>query len=479
MIELKTMNAVCYSKFDTAGVRLQPYTESPLAEVTDTLSVSAVLNTSSTSLPENDDVCKYVSDQVNHTECTESIVTLGVKAVRSLSDLTKNTVNPHIRAVLEQIARRVDDGGGSVDKWSITPNTLAPILNNTVTHGLVSPLRGSVKSDPNTDGKSIGNFNAEYIRSVAKLLRGDGFEEMIESALAEDQSELMHFTQQFLLGRVIIRENTSPEQLVIPLVVATATRTPPAGVEVSLATWELNRATLINVLSHAIIRKIDAYELQITQGLLYSTARLQSKGDILVNDRVYRTMIDKGLTPEIVIGNEILGRKYLTFQLLSEGAMKECTAAYNVNRSADEQARKLNEKTYRISAIQDTLRNDLNRIAEQESWPVDGDSREKAWGRLKTITEKVLTGPHKDNPTEDVVAAIILGTWYAHTDAWRLMDIATRIAKEDPELQSSELFALAKIEYVAKWLASQIHVVGDINDADEEVIVSNVETAVS
>lgn len=470
MIEKKTLTAIEFDKLDTAAVLLKVYENSPLAEVCDTLSVAALVHKDTSEMPQLTEVEEYINAQACHTDCVNDVKVLGVRAVRSLGDLVKNTIFPHIRSVVESVGRHLNDDS-QTSYWTVVPKTLPPILDTMVLLRMVSSIRGSARITDSTLNNGIGEFDDDYIRSLMKVSDEGGFNALLEGVLSKENSEAMWFVKQLLSGRAAVKPETSPETLVIAFIVLLATKTPPASATVSLEKWELNRAVLINSVGHAILSHIDAYERQVRQGLLYCTPKLDHEGIIFVNDKVYRVMLDKGLTPEVVIGNELLGRKYMSFQLLSESAAKECASAYNLDRRAKTAAKAQESRTYRIRAIQDALRNDLNKIAERESWPVDGDSRDKAWGRLKTITEKVLSGPHRDSSTDDLVAAILLGTWYAHTDAWRLIDIASRLGKEDPELKPDEIFALAKIEYVAKWIASQIYIVGDVNDDDKDSAV--------
>jgi len=71
-----------------------------------------------------------------------------------------------------------------------------------------------------------------------------------------------------------------------------------------------------------------------------------------------------------------------------------------------------------------------------------------------------------------------LATWYAHTDAWRLLDIASHLQSEYPDITPEELFLMAKIRYVAQWVASMLKVNGDLA-AKVEVDFNVVEKAIS
>lgn len=466
MIEQKTMTAVAYTKLDQAKVLILPYADTPLELILKDINVSALVTSKTEDLPDDHaPAVDYVNSLDSHTEAMAELRVLGVQGVRHLSDLVKNTINPHIRRVAEMVENYGADAEPPFQSWSVSGLTLSEFIVSQPAERLLASFRDANTYEGKAPEGGIGEVDHDYIKTAALFTDTDGYNDRVKQLLSSDEN--LYLVRSMVMGESQFK-NIDPELALVALAVLTATKTPPVNTRISLDQWEVNRLQLMNKTAKIVLAVIQRYEYAIKTNTLYTLDVLKQPGTIYVNDKVYRNLIEKGLTPEIVMGNETMGRRFMTYQLLEPEVSAACTRAYTLHRQSQEAAARLDEKTYRIKAIQDSLRTDLNRIADSEEWPVDGDDRDKAWTRLRVIVDKIMSGPNKDANTDDIIAAVLLGTWYAHTDAWRLIDIALRIGKEDPELTPDEVFTLSKIEYVGQWIATQLHIRGNIDDSRDE-----------
>lgn len=450
MIEQQTLQ-VCQSHMHRAAgdKKLSVYAGAPLSEIVATLTVDGLGEDFSTQ-----DVLDYVNSVEEHAVCMTQVKELGVRAVRQLSSLVRNTINPHIRKIVEQVSEGPevrDDGFG----YRVTTFKLSALVSNPLVMELVQKHR-SVPVTGTTAGNGVGKFEKEYIFSMLQMGGDTEFNEYAEHWYNEDETAVDKI-KAALAGESELSNIPDPDLHAAILIILAGTKVPPPNTASNLAVWELNRNRLMAYAAQSVHKVLDSYRMAESSQRLYVSSFQSGVRDIIVYDRVYKDMLTKGLTVEALMGNEMLNRKFMSHQILDANAIKICEAKYRQERTAHETAKQKLTMIGRNRWLYRVLRDDLEEIANKESWPVDGDNREKAGERLKSVCARILENERlRDEPIEDIVAAILLATWYAHTDAARLIDIASRICRDDPELDAEEAFTMAKLEYVGLWIASQI-----------------------
>lgn len=400
------------------------------------------------------DIIERFEDSNDSSGEYREAVNLMTRAVMSLGDIVKNTVNPHIRKVLESIETYNDNLNYNNDETGliIKEEGLPAIFSVPAVEKLITHYRNLPRL--NNDSRIILELrkrsnSKEDLEKIATLLGGD-FEWdwwAIEEILSG--------------GANYLDENVNIKAFL--LVYLNTLEMPSEGIAITLDKWTAGKEMVCNALAKELNKVIDRYQQALNTNNLYpyndSTGKLGgsvTNKTIRVHSAVYRSIIASGSTPEAILGNEILGRKYTARTLIDPEVITICENSYALHLKTQKVTRSKNEHTHKWKNINEALTYDLESIAENGQWPVDGDTRDKAIGRLRSVISKVRASSARDESTEDIVAAIICTTWYAHTDAWRLLDIAGRLLKEDEELNTDDAFTLAKIEYVAKFLADSL-----------------------
>lgn len=467
MIELQTLEAthrIGLGEIDSSEDKVEVYKGSVLAEITATLTTSAVLEEDGAgrrTLVDNEKIVDYTSQIEEHAVCLKEAKELAVRSVRQLTDIIRNTINPHIRSVVKRLevynadySTSPNSLGYSIDMFQLPVRLTNPLVLNVLNVWKGKIPEGEIK------GRGIGRLEPEYLISCFQggLTEPSGTSNDNYDYLGD--SSLVSKLIDFLAGNVNISTVTDYNLLALAVVVLSLTKTPPPGVTSNLADWENNRNNLMANCVTVLNKVLFMYNRNIEGQMLYVNKYDPKTKVITVFDTIYRGMLDKGLTPEAVMGNELLGRRYLSHQLLDAEVIKVCENKYKLEKSAKDTSNITLNRTNLFRNVKHALMRDLEDIADSERWPVDGDNRSKANARLIQVRDAIFKSKGIEyKSTEDIIAACLLATWYAHTDAVTLMDIASRIGSDDPELSPEEVYTLAKIEYVGLYVASQLRLV--------------------
>lgn len=389
-----------------------------------------------------------------HADLFTHVVQLASSSVRSTLDFTRNVAMPHLRTVVEAHKQamlayatcpvpydirfqyqpeiyKLQAGMDFSDRWAQAPVANEPASFN------------------------FGAYAPEEIMKLATLTEDGGFNTHMEELLMDNKGEGLSVIAQVLRGEIGFK--SVPAEFAMPLaIVLENIETPKEGVAASLTDYRLARTLLTNVSAKASLRVMERMSSNMQTSTLYARAYVPDASVIEVNGEVYKSMLEKELTTEVLIGNELLGRKYYGEQLLTAPVVEELKAVYERDKAIRQQAHVVNTREASRRAIMNVLREDHNRIADDNAFIVEGDSKEKSWSRLRGFVDKLLTTPEAGAEPAMIIAAALCATWYAHTDAARLLDIMMSIGKTQPNLPSDELATLATLQYIADWVASQI-----------------------
>jgi hypothetical protein len=258
-----------------------------------------------------------------------------------------------------------------------------------------------------------------------------------------------------LSGRVGIAN--MPVEFSLPLaIVLRNIETPKEGVQSSLTAYNDARAVLSNVAAKRALSLIDQLNIQIKNKSLYKGNFVKELGVIELTGEVYKILLNEGLTSEAVIGNELIGRKYIGGQMLNPEIIAELTDIYARDYATRKQAVSISKHEHTRKALQAVLREDVNMIAEKGEFVIEGDSAEKAWGRLRQFIDALYEHNGLQFEPSGIITAAICVVWYAHTDAARVIDIMFKVEKEQPGLPAKEVATLATIQYLSEWVGSMM-----------------------
>lgn len=391
-----------------------------------------------------------------HSTAMNDTVKISSDSVRRTLDLARNTVMPHLRKVIDHYQRLLEDRKPkAISPYVVETTQLPSIYKTNAGRDFLAQWDNSPAAPLPTEC-DLGQYGVDELQTLVLLSDVDGFNEHINHLLeAEDRKGYTQLAA-VLNGTMAIRHLDGDYSLPLAIVLKNI-ETPKEGIKKTLGEYNTQRTLLANAAAKMAIGKISHYDNAVRMGILYDSVVKGGEFVIKVNEDVYRDLLNKGLTVEILIGNEILGRKYRGLQLLDAAAVKETTQAYERDKAARQQAHALNVREISKQAILDALREDHAEItSDTDKAGISGDSPERSWARLRDLTDKILSGIHQQAEPTSIIAAVICGTWYLHTDAWRVIDTMFSIEREQPHLPAAEIATLASIQYIAEWVVSQI-----------------------
>lgn len=391
-----------------------------------------------------------------HSQSMQEIVQLSASTVRRVLDFTRNTVMPHLRAV-------IDAHGAALAAMAEAP---LPFDINVVYQPEVyktEAARSYLERWENSPAMSapaptnLGVYSPEEILQLAQLTDDGGFNASMEKLLNSGDGRGIVQIQNILKGIDSVNSIEDIFALALTLVLNNIDA-PKEGVAMTMANYNSIRAVMAQVSAKKGLTLILRLQNALNLNAVYMPGFL-TKGTINLCGEVYRLLLEKGLTAEVLIGNELLNRKYRALELLNEAAVADCMAVYERDRTTRQNAHLLNKRAASRKIMMDELRKDQQRIAAEGNFTVDGDSAEKSWGRLKDVMDRVLATVWADTEPTVVIAAVLCATWYAHTDSARLIDIMFDVEKTNPGLPPKEIATLATLRYISAWVGSQIVVV--------------------
>lgn len=391
-----------------------------------------------------------------HSTVMNDTVKLSSDSVRRTLDLARNTVMPHLRRVIEHYQLLLADRTPKIiNPYTVETTQLATIYKTNIGRDFLAQWE-NIPAAPMPGETGLGKYDNEEIKTLVRLSDTDGFNELTDTLLAAD-NERGYNQLSAVVGGTMAIAHLDP-LFSLPLAVMLKNiETPKEGISKTLGQYNTDRTLLANAAAKKALTMISRYDSNVRSGILYDTVAQKGGFVIQVNDDVYRDLLGKGLTVEQLIGNEILGRKYRGAQLLDPAAQEETTRAYERDKAVRQQAHALNSREVSKQAILDALREDHRVVsAGEQAASISGDSPERSWARLRDLVDNILSGIHRQADATNIIAAAICGTWYLHTDAWRVIDIMFNVEREQPHLPPSEIATLASIQYIAEWVGSQI-----------------------
>lgn len=442
-------------KYAGLGVSLTPIPDTPLSMICRECP-SVGLSTESSTYEGASTHLVDVSRGEEHAQLMAQSVELASGAVRRTLDFTRNTVFPHIRRVVEKYTTamaslsscplpydldaqyvpevyRLAPGRSFVEQWESTPRASSPGAQN------------------------FGNYSPEEVISLAKLTDDGDFNSSMKELLEARNGEGVNLITQVLDGRMDVEK--LPTEYVLPLaIVIKNIEMPKEGLQTTVASYNNARALIANIAGHRALGAIRQADTAFKNLSLYPVVTSAKPGCISVNGEVWSELLEQKFSLEMLIGNEILGRKFRGAQLNDAAARDAMLSAYEGDKARRQAAHELNKKVAERAAVQNVLRDDIKCVAECGEFTVEGDTYDKAWGRLRDFIDAVYKNQFVQHDPVMVISAAICLVWYGHTDAARVVDIMYTIEKEQPSLPANQVATLATLKYLCAWVTSQITV---------------------
>lgn len=394
----------------------------------------------------------------DHSELMGEAVRLASQGVRATLDFTRNTVMPHLRKVIEGHANIMANLGAAKMPYDIRQFYTPEIYK--LPQGVEFARQYENTPAPVTQRNvEFGKYEADEIIQLTKLTDDGDFNSSMVELLSADGGAGIKAIQSVLEGQAQAGQIDPCYALPLAIVLRNL-ETPKEGVSMTLGDYNAARASVGNAAGKIALMQIEKLDHQLRTGVLYAKLLREDPKVIEVVGEVYRELLDKGLTTEMVIGNELLNRKYRGAQLIDPDNQAELVKVYEQDRNNRQQAHQINLRQASRTAVLDVLRADQKARAEAGEWVIEGDTAEKSWSRLKTVVDKIYAASPLDPEPTMVIAATVCAVWYAHTDAMRYIDIMFDIEKGRPDLSKEQIASLAALRYIAEFFGSMITVSG-------------------
>jgi hypothetical protein len=220
---------------------------------------------------------------------------------------------------------------------------------------------------------------------------------------------------------------------------------PGEGVRMGLNDYQTEVNKLLQASGAMVLSKIENYRRVRELGTLYLPTKTSITQAVVMGE-AYRALLDKGLTPEALLGNEMAGRRYTAGQLIENKTALE--AIYN--REMNLRALKTQNEMFGIT------RDVINTAFTIEIMSLDGEvDKQVLRDRLRLEIDKLNEARCAD--LYQVITDIACAVFYAESDARSVIMIINRVGVQfGAEADPREIALLATIKYVNNWFASQL-----------------------
>lgn len=393
-----------------------------------------------------------------HTQVMTEISHQAAQAVRATLNLSRNVINPHLKEVVGLFDElRAGSAKAALSPWSIVKNEVPEIYLDPIVNDVMSRFTNMAQAGIANDGIQIGTFTREDIMRLLTVSEAREIDSKLREVLTCADNEGLNLVIGLLQGgksaKDVLRKRPD---LALPLIIILeAIEEPGDGIPMTLAQWTSGKTTLLNNAATTLRDYAGRHETVLKNGILYDMSAVPASNYFIhVNHDVYLRFLERGLTKDALIGNEILRRKYRGEDILAHIAELE-----EVSRKEHlllEEAFKIEDSKVQLMAMLNAVRKDTAKRIADGAFVLEGDTAEKVNGRLRGVLERISTGPFRFGDQVLNITTAILVIWYAHTDAARFMEYRLQVEQENKGLTGAEIATLATVRYVVAWVVSQI-----------------------
>lgn len=430
-------------RLEERGLRLLPAQNSPLMSLTLSVDNTLVDN----SLAENTDIVSVLQSRAGgdaHRVAKADIIRLASASVSRLHDISRNQVLPAIKELAGKVqeyvnARRLE----ASLPYSVVMKEIPAVFSNPALRQLAERYPNPSQMDYIV--RNLAPVTLERVKELVKTGMA-GFDSELDLCLSMRNDEGYAAVMDVLSAKANVN-GINQDYLPGVLVAAQSIYDEPEpGVNLTLVEYNDNVNRLLGRTAQLLRGAMLRYAEQEKLGILYSADGRNSLTQIVVMGKVYRAMLEKGLTPEALIGNEMAARRFTQGQLIENKTILETI----YNREMNLQAVKV--QTSMAGIVRDALRGVIGtELAARDM----GDEAVDANKRLVELTAKVNASNCDDLNT--LVTEIVCEVFYPRTDALTFIRLMNRVgstlaADTDPR----EVALMATIKYVNFWLCRQL-----------------------
>lgn len=400
------------------------------------------------SLTENCDMISLIgerSKQPAHQLAMADLVDLGSKSVGRILDNARNVVIPHIKEVMATVTSTVEGRRvAAISPYEIVMKEIPAVYSNQGILNLAKRFNTTSQLYP-------------VPRELA-LLTMDDVIELVKTGMAGVDNELHNLLSlsgnegysvliDVFSGRKAFGDIDFDYAAGVLVVAQALYDEPREHVQLGLNEYNTHVNEMIKAASAMTLTKVEQYRRLREIGALYLPNQT-SITQVVVLGESYRKLLDAGLTPEALIGNEMAGRQFTAGQLIENKVKLEQI----YNREMNLRALHTQSEMFRITrdSVEAVIRTEINKSPEGADTQL-----------MKQRLSKYLTTMSERNSTNlyQVVADVVCNVFYLETDARSVIMIINTVGEQfGPEADPREVALLATIKYVNNWIASQLTV---------------------
>ena len=431
-------------RLDERKLRVLPAENTPLMSLT----LAGGNNLIEQAAGENYDISAVLQASSNsdaHRLAKADIISLASKSVCRLHDLVRGEVLPRIKELAANVQSYVNDRRvAAVLPYSIVMREIPAVFSNPVLGQVVE--RYPVPSNIEYPARDLAPITIDRLKDLCKTGMA-GFDEEVNAVLSLEGDLGYAEILNVLTGRKDVRElgdNYLPGMLVVGQALFNE---PEPGVNLTLIEYNERINRILGRAALACRGAISRYKSADQMGTLYSPEARTSLSQIVVMGKAYRKLLEAGLTPEALIGNEMAGRRFTAGQLIENKAMLE--QIYN---------REMNLRAIKVQAeMAGIVRDAMYAVIGLEFTKAEGDNQAGV-ACMKELVEKI--NQHNCDDINTLVTEVVCEVFYKKADALTFIRLMNQAGKAmDADADPREVALMATFKYVNRWLCRQIGLV--------------------
>lgn len=392
--------------------------------------------------------------QIEHSIAMQQNVELAVQAVKSSLDTARNVVVPEINRIHEKIDQVIRGVVASRrDPYVIVPSTEPKLLKSPWMYEVVERFAQTTAAQ--VPAKRLVELSAEDVRALLKT-GATGFDDDMDEILSgNDTAWYVDVLVDFLAGKVDLEAVPDHAQALLFILARALYDNPQEGTQVSLVDYNTHLSQVIAQTGRRTVAVIESLNNARRLKRLYigeparPAGHTKLQGAIYVNAEVYADLLEEGLSPEMLFGNEYLGRRYLPSDLIAQ--KDELLKVYERERAYVERQAKLEEFNIIKESIERVMLDEIADRSEEQLVTDRGTYRRVLAKAMERVT------PGHLHHLSALVRDIVCDVFYRHLDVVNYLRLIDEIGKDlDGTVDVREVALMATIEYVSMWVAQQI-----------------------
>lgn len=387
-------------------------------------------------------VCER-SKEVAHQLAMADLVKLASESVSMVLDNARNVVIPHVKDLVAKVTDSVEGRRvAACSPYEIVMKEVPAVYTNQGIFGMAQ--RYNTRELVYPPARVINVMLIDDVISASKTGMA-GVDDDLHALLSLNNNEGYATVMDVLAGRKAFGDIDFDYAAGVMVVAQAIYNEPGEGVRMGLNDYQTEINKLLQASGAMVLSKIENYRRVRELGTLYLPTKTSITQAVVMGE-AYRALLDKGLTPEALLGNEMAGRRYTAGQLIENKTALE--AIYN--REMNLRALKTQNEMFGIT------RDVINTAFTIEIMGLDGEvDKQVLRDRLRLEIDKLNEARCAD--LYQVITDIACAVFYAESDARSVIMIINRVGVQfGAEADPREIALLATIKYVNNWFASQL-----------------------